>query len=262
MRAHRLSLSRLLPCLWWARGDVECPDDPPGDKARIGTVVHRLSEAHTGLGRPFSQEGVDLRELAEALSIFNGPLKGWIDAWMAAPGRHYIEQRLRYDAERDVVFGAPRREEPGYTPPGAMQVSGELDFVTVTDDAIESIDLKTGQKANSLESQLRGYAILAQRRWERPVVRSAFLYARKTKVELTPWITMNEDEVDAEAGKIHLSLATLPETQRVRGDHCYRCPMGPRRGAGRPSPCPEWMTDYVPPSPPETALYDDGARLF
>lgn len=263
MRAHRLSLSRLLPCLWWARPDVECPDDPPGKPARVGTLVHKMAEGHTGIGRTFSQDGVDLHELAEALSIFNGPLKAWVEAWSRSPGDHFVEARIRYDAEEDAVFDAPRRDEPNYQPPGATQVTGELDFVTVLDDAIESVDLKTGRKENSLESQLSAYAILAQRRWNRPVVRSAFLYARKTKVELTPWIEMDTDAVDAEAGKLRRSLRTLPQAERVRGDHCYRCPMGPRRGAGSSSPCPEWMNDYREPSPPpEAALYDDSVRLF
>lgn len=262
MRSHRLSLSRLLPCLWWARPDVDCPDDPPGKSARVGTLVHRMSEGHTGLGRSFSQEGVDLHELAKALSIFNGPLKGWVEAWAASPGEHFVEARLRYDADEDRVFEVPRRDEPGYTRPGSMQVTGELDFVTVLPDAIEQIDLKTGKKENSLESQLRGYAILGQRKWQRPVVRSAFLYARKTKVELTPWLELDADAIDAEAGKLRRALRTLPTAERVKGDHCFKCPMGPKRGANaRPPPCPEWQRDeYVPHDPP-AGLYDDDARL-
>lgn len=262
MRSHRLSLSRLLPCLYWARADVDCHDDPPGPKARIGTLTHGLSAEHSGLWQPFDRSKANPHELAEALSIFNGPLKGWIDAWVASPGEHFVEARIRYDADEDRVFHVPRRDEPGYSPPGAMQVTGELDFVTVTDDAIEVIDLKTGQKANSLESQLRGYSILAQRKWRRPVVRSAFLYARKTKVEPTPWLSMDVDAIDAEAGKLRRSLRTLPTSEPTKGEHCYRCPMGPRRGAGRPSPCPEWQRDEYVPADPPAGLYDDEARLL
>jgi hypothetical protein len=261
VRAHRLSFSRLLPCLWWARGDVDCPDDPPGPKARIGTLVHRMSEAHSGLGRAFTQDGADLHELAEALNIFNGPLKGWVEAWVASPGEHFVEARVRYDADAGDVFDAPRRDDPAYQPPGAMQMTGEMDFTTVLHDAIETIDLKTGQERNSNESQLRGYSVLAARKWNRPLVRSAFLYARKTKVKLTPWIEMDADSLDAEAGKIRRSLRTLPEATRTKGEHCYRCPMGPRRGAGRPSPCPEWQRDEYRPHDPPAGLYDDNARL-
>ncbi len=161
----------------------------------------------------------------------------------------------------DAVFDVPRRGEPGYGPPGPTQMTGELDFVTVTDDAIDVIDLKTGKKENTNESQLRGYSLLAARKWKRPLVRSAFLYARKTKVELTPWAEMDADAIDAEAGKIRRSLRTLPTAERVRGDHCFRCPMGPRRGAGRPSPCPEWAADeYVPPEAP--ADLSEDVRAF
>jgi hypothetical protein len=261
VRAHRLSFSRLLPCLWWARGDVECPDDPPGEKARIGTIVHRLSEEYSGLGRPFDRSKVDLHELTKALVIFNGPLKGWIDAWKASPGEHFVEARIRYDADADTVFEAPRRDDPNYAPPGAMEMTGELDFTTVLPDAVETVDLKTGKKENSLETQLRGYSVLAARKWGRPLVRSAFLYARQTKIELTPWIEMDADAIDAEAGGIRRQLRTLPEARRVKGEHCYRCPMGPRRGAGRPSPCPSWAPDeYVPLESPD--LLDESVRLF
>lgn len=262
-RAHRLSFSRLLPCLWWARGDVECPDDPPGEKARIGTCVHSLAEEHL-TGVPFDRSKVALKELAEALSIFNGPLKAWLDAWKISPGEHAVEARLRYDSDDDIVFPVPRRNDPSYEPPGAMQLTGELDLVTVLSDAIEVIDLKTGQKRNSNESQLTGYSVVAARRWNRPVVRSAFLYARKTKVELTPWIEMNTDALDAEAGKLRRALRTLPQATRVKGDHCWRCPMGPRRG-GAPSKCPEWQDEYSPPpvsDPHESRLYADDVRLF
>jgi hypothetical protein len=263
-RAHRASFSRLLACLYWARPDVECPDDPPGPKARIGTLVHRLAEGHTGLGRSFSQEGVDLHELSEAMSIFHGPLKTWVEAWSASPGEHFVEFRVRYDAEADIVWPVPRRDEPGYLPPDVMQMTGELDFVTVLPTHIESIDLKTGQKANSLESQLRGYAILAQRHWDRPLVKSAFLYARKTKVELTPWIEMDVDAIDAEAGALRRALRTLPQAEPIKGEHCWRCPMGPKRGANAPrSTCPQWQDDgYHDPGPPPAGLYDDAVNLF
>jgi hypothetical protein len=257
---HRLSLSRILPCLWWARADVDCPDDPPGEKARIGTCVHGLTEERCG-GRTLDRSAFSPREIAGALTIFSGPLTPWIDTWLASPGEHIVEARLRYDAEEDRVFEAPRRGAPNYTRPGPMQATGELDFVTVLPDAIEVIDLKTGQKGNSLESQLRAYAVLAQRKWNRPVVRSAFLYARQTKIELTPWITLDADAVDAEAGSLRRALRTLPTAERKRGDHCYRCPMGPRRGSGRPAPCPSWQTDYVPPESPPASLYDDNAPL-
>lgn len=258
-RAHRLSFSRLLGCLWWARGDVECPDDPPGEKARIGTVVHRLSQEHL-VGVPFDRSKVGLKELAEALSIFNGPLKGWLDAWLASPGEHHVEERLRYDAEDDRVFVVPRREDPAYAPPSAMQMTGELDLVTVLPEHIEVVDLKTGQERNSNESQLTGYSVVAARKWNRPLVKSAFLYARKTKVKLTPWIEMDVDAIDAEAGKLRRTLRTLPQAERVKGDHCYRCPMGPRRG-GPPSRCPSWQDDYSP-APVEARLLDDDVRLF
>ncbi len=242
---------------------MDCPDDPPGPKARIGTLVHRLAEGHSGFGRSFEMQDVDPAEIAEALSIFNGPLKTWVEAWAGMPGEHYVEARFRYDAEEDRVFGVPRRDDPNYVPPAAMQMTGEMDFVRVLTDEVEQIDLKTGQARYTLDSQLRGYSLLAQRQWDRPVVRSAFLYAKKTKLEMSPWVEMDVDACDAEAGKLRRTLRTLPQAEPVKGDYCWRCPMGPKKG--RLSPCPIWQSErdgYVEPDSYESKLYADEVRLF
>lgn len=252
MRAHRLSFSRLLSCLYWARGDVECPDDPPGRPARIGTLVHRMSEERV-TGVPFDRSKADLHELAEALSIFSGPLTGWIDAWKASPGEHHVEARLRYDADSHTVKPAPRRTEPNYAPPGPMQITGELDFVTILDGCADVIDLKTGQKRYTNESQLRGYAVLAERKWGVSRARIAFLYAKKTKITLEPWVEMDADRLEAEAGTLRRTLRTLPTAQPVVGDHCWRCPLGKAR-------CPAHVSTNWDDREPE--LLTDDVRLF
>lgn len=254
----RLGFSRLLPCDWWARPDVECPDDPPGKAAQVGTVVHGLSAEHSGLHKPLDRTKVDPHILAEALSIFHGPLRGWVEAWVASPGEHFVEARYRYDAETHEAFPVAARGTPEHTHAGPTQLTAEIDFVTVLPEHIEVIDLKTGQKRNTNETQLRGYSVVGERVWKRPLVKSAFLYAKKTKLELTPWLEMNVDRIEAEAGALRRRLRTLPTAQPVKGDHCYRCPLGKAR-FGR---CPEWPDNaYVPPEPPAADYFDD-ARNF
>lgn len=255
--SHRLSFSRRLPCLWWARPDVDCPDDPPGEKAQIGNCTHALTDEYL-TGKTFDRTKYTPHVLAEALSIFNGPLKAWLDTWREQPGQKVVEGRLRYDAEEGRAFPTPRRDEPGYTRPDAMQMTGEIDLVTIypNEDRAEVIDLKTGQKRYTNESQIRGYSVVVRSRYGVKNVRAAFLYAKKTKLSLDPWTEMDEDALDAEAGKIRRELRTLPQAEPVRGDHCYRCPLGKNR-FGR---CPEWPeNEYREPDPP---VYADDVRLF
>jgi hypothetical protein len=258
--SHRLSFSRLLPCVWWARPDVDCPDDPPGEKAQIGTCTHGLGDEHL-TGRPFDRTKHTPRVVAEALSIFNGPLKSWLDTWKAQPGEKIVEGRLRYDTETGRAFPTPRRGEDGYTRPSETQLTGEIDLVTIYPDEslAEIVDLKTGQKRNSNESQLRGYSVVVKARYGVKRVRSSFLYARKTKLDLEPWIEMDEDDLDAEAGKLRRTLRTLPQASPMKGDHCYRCPLGQKRF----TTCPKWQVDerYIPDPATEARLYDDETHL-
>lgn len=244
--------------MWWARPEIDIPDDPPGKPALVGSATHALSAEHTGLYRPFDRSKVDPHVLAEALSIFHGPLKGWVEAWVASPGEHFVEARYRYDADEHRAFTVAARGTPEHTHAGTMELTAEMDFVTVLPEHIEVIDLKTGQKRNTNESQLRGYSVVAERVWNRPLVKAAFLYARKTKLELTPWIESDADRLEAEAGNLRRTLRTLPQAQATKGDHCYRCPLGKRRFGL----CPEWPhNDYVPPAPPSEPA-PDYARDF
>jgi hypothetical protein len=236
--SHRLSLSRYalaLKCSYWARPELEWKELPAGKAARIGTLVHRMAEAHAKR-RDLLPQAADAAELVEAIRIFNGPLKTWVEVWRDAPADYReAEMRLRYDAATDSVHSAPRRDEPGYTRPGETEVTGELDFVTVRGDEAEVVDLKTGSPRNSNEEQLHGYGLLVSRKWRHiKRVKIAFLYALKTKLTLTPWVTLDVDRLDAEAGKMARTLRRLPLARPVTGDYCdYRCPMGRAL-------CPAW----------------------
>lgn len=231
MRRHRLSLSRYwlaLKCSFWAREDLEWSEEPSGRAGRIGTGGHRYSEL-CGKRLPFDGDPVldamDPHEQAEAKAIFEGPLRGWVEAWRDAPVPAAFELRVRYETRRDVVREVPRRDEPDYTPPGPFEVTGELDFVHNHGDFVEVIDLKTGSPRNVHEEQIVSYGLLASRFYRVPRVRVAFLFARKTKLTQTPWVELDADTLDAEAGRLARTLRLLPEAKPRLGEHCVRCPM-------------------------------------
>jgi hypothetical protein len=238
--SHRLSLSRYalaLECSYWARPELTWQEKPPGEPARVGNLIHRFAELH---GKRLALEHKDfdeanVHELAKARATFDGPLRGWVEAWRDAPVPSAFELRIRYDARTDTVSEAPRRGEPGYTRPGPSEVTGELDFVANHGDSVDVVDLKSGSPRHVHEEQLRGYALLASRFYRVPRVRVAFLYALKTKLTMTPWVEMDEDALDAEAGRIGRTLRLIPSAEPVPGEHCnYRCPM-------TKGPCPYWV---------------------
>lgn len=244
--SHRLSLSKYglaLQCSCWARPDVRFEEKPVGKAARVGTLVHRLAELHAKRlpidGDP-AFDAADPHEYAEALAIYRGPLSGWIDTWLARDvTSRWAELRLRYDTSTDSVREVPRRGEAGYSRPGPSEVTGELDFMTLLSGGVlEVIDLKTGSPKFVDEAQTVGYGVLGSRFAPGVTqVRVRYLFALKTKLHETDWITMDVDTLDAEAGRISKVLRLLPTAKATPPkdeEICkYRCPMG--RGQ-----CPEW----------------------
>lgn len=228
---HRLSLSRYwlaLECSYWARPDLDWQEEPSGRAGRIGTICHRFAEL-CGKGLPFEGDPVldaaDPHEYAEAKAIFLGPLKGWVEEWRGAPVPSAFELRVRYDAQTDTVAEVPRRDDPNYQPPGPSQATGELDFVHNHIDSVDVVDLKTGSPRNVHDEQVIAYGLLASRFYRVPKVRVGFVYARKTKITQTPWIELDADQLDAEAGRLGRTLRMLPDAEPRLGDHCFRCPM-------------------------------------
>lgn len=234
MNHHHISLSKWAlakECSYWGRPDIELPRDEPGKPARVGTIVHRLADVYAKTGKvaePLEKE--DLTEFAEAKGLFEGPLRGWIDDWKTLDGEKTTELRLRYDARFDRAVASPRRDEPGYTRPLAYEVTGELDFVRVVDGVVELIDLKTGKFSDSAIAQLDSYSVLASRHYGVSQARHCVLYVRKTKLVGTPWVEMDADALDAEAGAMVRVLRRLPTVQPTPPADpkvcAYICPLG------------------------------------
>lgn len=242
MRSHCLSLSRYalaIKCSWWARADVSYPEQPVGEKARIGNVVHALTDGYVKTGATALNEAQSAKysphELAKGYTIFAGPLRGWLDSWKAENVPKHTEARLRFDVESGLVRPVPRRGEDGYSRPGPTEVTGEIDLVKDFGRWGRIEDLKTGSKRYTNEEQLRAYGVIAAEHygWER--VEIAFLYALPTKITLTPYVTMTEDDLDIEAGRLRRTLRLLPESKPNPGEHCYLC------DAKRAGACPAWQ---------------------
>lgn len=228
MRSHRLSLSRYwlaLECAWWARPDVDYLEPPVGTRARVGNVVHYASHAYASASTedvPVDGEWTP-HELAEGKALFR-PLKNWLDEWKSDNAMARIsELRLRLDVETMQVHTAPRRNEPGYTRPGPTEVTGELDLLRDYGGWGRIEDVKSGKPRYVHDEQLRAYAVLARAffGWER--VEAAFVFTKKRSVEVTPYIVMSADDIDAEAGRLRRVLRTLPTAEPNPGEHCWSC---------------------------------------
>lgn len=248
---NRLSMSRLglaAKCLYGFREDVPTLERPPGKAALVGRLVHSLAEARvTGLSM---STDVDLTLLAEAKAIFDGPLTGFLDSrkWTIC------EAGYRYDTHTDTCADGPRRGEPGYDDADAHELRGTLDLGIVDGCTGVVIDIKTGKPPTDSE-QLYGQAVAFSRRFKLTDVTVSYARALKTKLDILSEEVLDADRLDAEAGKIARHLHLLPTSEPNPGEWCWKCDARPY--------CPAQPRDeYVPPAAPESALYDDAARLF
>ncbi len=205
-------------CLYWARGDVECPDGASGLAGRLGSASHLRGEEWY-YGRPASALADDVA--ADALRI-SAQLIKWLE-----PRRSRIimcEIGMRYDAEHDTATTGPRRGEPGYGDVGPMILPGTLDYALRGEDGVlEVVDVKTGAKANTHPEQLRAQALSVARHLGEDCARAGFVFPRKTKCDEPEWEALDADRLDREAGRIHRTLKLLPTAQANSGDWCFKC---------------------------------------
>lgn len=235
-------------CLYSFRSDVPVVERPTGKAAALGRIVHSLAEAHV-TGSAFADD-VDATLLAEAKAIFDGPLRGFLDSmtWTVC------ERGYEYDSETDTCKEGPRRGEPGYGNVAPTVLYGTVDLVHVDGDSALVVDLKTGKPPTDAE-QLYGQAVAISRRFGVNQVRTMYARALKTKLDQLDDETLDEDRLDAEAGRIRRRLRLLPTAEPSPGEHCWKCDAW--------SVCPAKEHDrYVPPDPPaEPELYDNNSRL-
>ncbi len=205
-------------CLYPFRGDVGVTERPSGKEARIGNVTHKLAECHVNK-LDVSHDDVDPHDLASAMALFHGPLRGFLDSrkWEAC------EIGFRYDAENDETTKGPRRGEPGYGDHGGMVLPGTLDLVALADGALWIADLKTGKQANTHPEQLYAQAVAASRYYNATRVFVGFVFARKTKCDEPKWEPLDADRLDYEAGKLRRSLRMIPTAEPIVNSACVYC---------------------------------------
>lgn len=205
-------------CSHGFRMDVPVVHRPPGRPAQVGSCFHTLAECHVK-GRKVEAHADDLTIVAEALTLYQGPIRGFLDSkpWTAC------ELGLEYNAATDTSKPCPRRGEEGYEDVGPLSLRGTLDLVHVDGDVATVVDLKTGKKENSTPDQLYAQAVAVSRFYGVKRVRVGFAYVRKTKFDEPVYEELDEDRLDLEAGRIARTLRRLPMAEPVRGDWCWRC---------------------------------------
>lgn len=226
-------------CLYPFRLDVDCIERPSGKEARIGSITHKLTEAHVNK-IDVSHDNVDPHDLASAMALYHGPLRGWLDSrkWEAC------EIGLRYDAETDTAVRGPRRGDPGYDDHGAT-LPGTLDLLAIADGALWIADLKTGKAANAHPEQLYAQAVAASRLYGITKAFVGFVFARKTKCDEPKWEPLDADRLDSEAGRIRRVLRMIPGAEPVINDGCMYCPARDACPAQQRAPIGAETTDAI-----------------
>lgn len=214
LTASGASLAHL--CTWSFRHELPRLERTSGRAAQIGTLVHTLAELHL-TGRPVELPEADPTLAAEALAIYEGPLRGLLDSrpWLSESG-------LVYDAANDVAQDGPRRGEPGYEDVGPMQVRLTTDLVHVDGDTGTVLDIKTGKRPSDSE-QLYVQALAVSRRHGVSRVKIGYARALKTKLDMCAEETLDADALDMHAGRLGGLLRRLPIAPPSPGDHCWKC---------------------------------------
>ncbi len=240
MKAHQLSGSKIdlaLLCQFWARPDVEHPARPMGRPALRGVNVHRASDRYHRGESPDDDLDDEEKGLWSSLKLWLG----------REPSFSHSEIPLLYDAESDTatVCEIGPDGERDYLGVTSMAVPTRLDLIRIGVGELWVVDIKTGARANSSPSheneQLATQAVAASRRFNAKRVHVGLVFPMKTKVHEPEWHTMDADLLDEQAGKLHRVLRMIPESEPVRGSHCWRCPIGPQKGFA--STCPAWANE-------------------
>lgn len=207
-----------LLCAYAYRPDVECPERPSGEAARIGIAGHSLvAEAFGGPAH------VETDRDLEAHPIARQAIK-WLNKQDRKPNG--VEVAIVYNAFTDTareVKGAGHRE---YGPLASGDIPTTLDLVWIEADRVTVRDLKTGSKGHAHREQLEIQALAASRLYDRPFAEHGFLWARKTKCDSDELTEMGPSELEGESWRAASVMRRLPMAQPQPGQHCWLCPLG------------------------------------
>lgn len=206
-------------CVYWARPEIDLPVQEVGRAGKIGNASHAHVAAYAQGRTPPEPE---TEEEWEAL-----PIGRRVVAWLDDVGiPTAVEIAIAYDTATDTA----RRIEVGwhrdYADLRPTEIPTTLDFVWVTDDAVEVVDLKAGKRQNAHKEQLHIQGLASARLFGRPLARVAFTFARQTKCGRDPWEEMDADRLEGEAWRAAAVMRRLPVAQPQPGNWCWRCPLG------------------------------------
>lgn len=239
MRAHKLSASKVDLAEWCTysfRVDVDLPEKQVGPKAVIGTEVHKAAE------RWFRKEQVG--QISVDASSLWASLKSWLEDEVIFS---HSEIAILYDATTDTAQVCETGNgERDYLNVSQYSLPMRLDLVR-EGTQLEIVDIKTGSMSNAApppeNAQLFTQALGASRLLGYKTAHVGLVFPLKTKVHEPVYHHIDEHALDAHAGKIRRILRTIPDSQPVRGPHCWKCSVGP--GKGFVTQCPAWLTDQT-----------------
>lgn len=204
-------------CAYGFREDVPSLPRLVGRAARVGSATHAIVDSVVNK-TPLDDTAHDPAELAEAFAIYEGPLTGFV----ASRPWTICEHGYRYDSIADTAERGPRRGEDGYDDVPAHVLHGTVDLVHIEGDEALCVDLKTGKPPEDAE-QLYAQAVAISRAHRVKRVRVQYARALKTKLDILNDELLDEDRLDAEAGRQARLLRMLPTSQPTPGEWCWKC---------------------------------------
>lgn len=228
-----------LICGFWARTEIERPERPLGKAGRIGNRVHKLCELHFNGGD--SEPMGDAEEEREAQRKW-ASLKVWLGerVFQAEIGLLYdvIHRKTEY-----VQMGpGGDRDYLGVT---SHTIPMRLDLLRIDGTKAEIIDIKTGSASNvqpaEYNAQLKTAALAVSRMWpDLTAFRVGLAYPLLTKVN-TDYSSYTRADLDEYARVLRATMLRLPVSEPAKGQHCWKCPIGPSKGFV--STCPAWADE-------------------
>jgi RecB family exonuclease len=219
--SHRISASKtdlaLSGCVYWARPDVELPEDVSGPSADQGTRLHAAAEAYA--------LGIELPPIAEDIVGRWVHMKVWIDAWAsAARTPAMVEPAFLLDPHNLTSTALPRVVNRDYGGTRG-QIGGRADLARVHPDYVEVWDYKTGETVPRAADagQLKSLAVMVAMHFGQPRAVVHMVHCRDEGVTVDS-ACLEAWDLDVHAAALRHAVDSVPGAQPSPGDHCRWCP--------------------------------------
>jgi RecB family exonuclease len=210
MKTARCSALPLLEACPQAGAFTDTPIGSPREAADAGSAAHQVLTAWIRAGRP-QESAEDLAVAATQWSVDADELsslvwRGW-KLWRQV-AEHFPDPLTEVELERID-------SENGIT------LTGHADVLSVVDDEVRILDLKTGRRDDDHWSQLRGYCWLASCEVRWPLAHETYGAVLRVRDGVIDGRRFTGAELSAWYGGL---LRRLRETEYRPGRHCSHCP--------------------------------------